>query len=265
MTAQVHDDVLSKQDIHRLLQFNDLQDDLVDARPDFTTKRPIWDHDDFPQDILTRALDQVLDDRYQVQSVVFVTSRGSFRLHTDSAETYDDSMYNVVLLPLRFSGVATTVLFDNHYLGPGSVFGRSDIGPYRYRLQTRHGEFVWIEDLRTLLEQCRDEPHTVKDFAVTADFISELQTLVERRATVKPRVSDYREITNYDSEATIDEEIYQQYLNHIPREDLKGLKVHTIYQWQPGQALTFPRTQVHCAGAGHDSKVGVSIWTTRRC
>lgn len=263
MTPFVCEDVLSDSDIQTLLDFNDRQDELTDARPDFTTKRPIWDQTDFPQDILSKALHKILPQGFQIDTVVFVTSRASFRLHTDSDVVHDDTIDRVVLMPLRFSGEATTVLFDNHYLGPGSVFGRSNIGPYRYSLPDRDGNFVWVDDIRDLLHRCQHLPHTVTEFEVDQQFVQELQDLIQLRSKVKPRITDYSQITNHDEDQSVDQELYERYLHHIPRQDLQGLKLHMIYHWQRGQALCFPRTQIHCAGAGHESKVGVSIWTRK--
>lgn len=261
MRYQAVDQVLTPLEVQTLLDYNLVDDHVTDARPDVRSKNPIWDRDDFPQDILQRALDQLLPDPYEVETVWFFQSKISFKLHVDSGVHAMDPIYRNVLLPLDFSGPATTILFDNHYHGPRTKFARSNIDPYGYNLPDRHGRFVWIDDIRILWQQCVDAPSTVKDFEVTDSFVAELARLIESRHSADPRSSDYNALTNLRLGSNIDQHVYQQYLNHIPPEDLDGLSVDTVYQWKKGGALTFPRTQLHCAGAGHEEKIGITIFT----
>jgi hypothetical protein len=261
---QEFDSVLSDSDIRILLDYERIDDNATDSRPDVRSKTPIWNQDDFPQDILTKTLDEILPDPYTVEVVLFYRSRISFRLHTDSGNCLNDSVYRNVLLPLDFKGSATTILFDNYFRGAATRFARSNIAPYRYNLPDRQGKFVWVDDIRLLLEKCCTSPETIKDFDVTEKFISDLEQLIEKRKNANSRTSDYSLISDHKQDQDIDEEIYQKYLHHMPREDLKGLTVQKIYHWKKGGALTWPRTQLHCAGAGHEEKIGISIFTRIR-
>lgn len=258
------DNVLSPIEIKLLLEYERLDDDTLDLRPDVRSKNPQWDQDDFPQDILARVLDKVLPDPYQVETVLFYRSQISFRLHTDSGVCENDTIYRNVLLPLAFDGPATTVLFDHHYTGPATRFARSDIGPFRYNLPDREGKFVWVDDIRNLLHRCKSNPEAVTEFDVTNQFVVDLEQLIDKRQHANDRRSDYSSISNYVPGRDIDQAMYQKYLYHMPKEDLQGLTVETVYHWVKGGALTWPRTQLHCAGAGHQQKIGVSIFTKRR-
>lgn len=264
MKYKIFDQILDQQDIDTLLAYNNVNDNTTDVRPDVRSKHPIWDKDDFPQDILQSALDKILPEPYEVETVLFYKSQVSFRLHVDSGLFQGDPIYCNVLLPLHFLGPATSVLFDNHYFGISTRFARSNVSPYRYNLPDRAGSFIWVDDIRVLLDKCQNSPNSIKEFEVNDQFIQNLQQLVCKRQNADSRTSDYSQITNFLADKKIDQTLYKKYLSHMPAEDLDGLTVETVYDWKKGGALTFPRTQLHCAGAGHKEKIGVSIFTKKR-
>ena len=262
MQYKTFQSVLSADAIKILCEFYRKHDEFLDQRPDVSSKKLRWDLDDFPQDILQTALDVILPDDYEVEVVHFFDSKISFRLHTDGGDTANDPIYRNVILPIWIDGPATTVLFDNHYNGPSTRFAQSNADPFRYNLQNVKGDFVWVDDIRDLLYQCKTAPNEVNDFHVDADFIRSLESLIEKRGQdADRRTSDYSAVTNYRPNRPIDRAMYDRYLRHMPLEDLQGLTVEYIYDWQVGGALTFPRTQLHCAGFGHNRKIGVSIFT----
>lgn len=261
MTYQIFHRVLDQKDIDTLLAYNRVDDHVTDARPDVRSKNPVWNKDDFPQDILQSTLDEILPDPYEVEDVLFFQSKISFRLHADSGLRPNDRIYRNVLLPLEFSGPASTVLFDNHWFGTSTRFARSNIDPNRYNLPDRDGNFVWVDDIRTLLQQCRVDPDSVERFTVNDEFVNYLEQLIHIRQHADARTSDYSLIENYRPDAQIEASLYDKYLYHIPAQDLDGLSVDIVYEWNKGGALTFPRTQLHCAGAGHKEKIGVSVFT----
>jgi hypothetical protein len=175
-----------------------------------------------------------------------------------------------VLFPLWLDGPGATVVFDNHWLGPSTRFSRTDISPFRYNLPNKDGKFIEVDDIRILVEQCKTTPEVINDFNVTNEFIAELEKLILIRSNqagiqkADTRTSDYSNITNFKPDAKFDPDIHQKYLSHIPIENLHGLTVESIAEWNPGDAIVFDRTQLHCAASGHNRKIGISVFTDRK-
>ena len=262
------DNVVTAEEIKILLDFYHREDDLVDDRLDVRSKNPVWNIDNWPQDIVKRVLDQVLPEPYRVEVSLFFGSRISFRLHTDSGDGDGQRPYKNVLIPLHTEGPASTVLFDNYWNGPHMRFGRVEDSPWLYRLPNRLGQMQLIPDVRQLLDQCHSSPESIVDFDVDAEFIHALEHIVTVRShgAGKPPddyVTDYSKIVNYKPNSKFDANLHQQYLKHIPIENLHGLTVDQVIPWQLGQAITFDRNQLHAAGSGHEFKIGISIFTYR--
>ena len=51
-----------------------------------------------------------------------------------------------------------------------------------------------------------------------------------------------------------DNEIHKKYLNHEKIENLSGLEIELIYQWEVGSMLIFDRTNLHCSSSVIDGK-----------
>lgn len=264
--TEIFDNVLTADEIKLLLDWFNTPDDLVDDRLDVISKAPAWSSDDWPKNLVQRVLDQVLPDPYRVEVVLFYGSRISFRLHVDSGDGVTQRPYKNVLIPLLVEGPATTVVFDNHWHGKHTRFGRIVMSPFTYSLPNRHGEMQLVDDIRVLLDQCQSNPGQIKDFEVNSWFVEQLKSIVDKRSGIgsfKPDdyVSDYKDVVNYKPDTEFDPVLHEQYLNHLPLENLHGLTVEKIVEWIPGQAVTFDRHQLHCAGSGHKYKVGISIFT----
>ncbi len=45
----------------------------------------------------------------------------------------------------------------------------------------------------------------------------------------------------------IDKDTWTQYMTHLPYEHMEGLEIDTIYKWQPGSAVIWDASQLHCA------------------
>ena len=125
---------------------------------------------------------------------------------------------------------------------------------------------VVVDDIRELLEQCKNNPQSVKDFVVDDEFVKTLEHLVAARSgkglgTVDRRTSDYSDIVNYDPSLEFDAEIHGKYIQHIPMENLHGLSIDKIVHWEIGSVIVFPRTQIHCASSTHVRKIGLSLFT----
>jgi hypothetical protein len=264
--TEIHENVLSNEEIQTLLDWFYQQDELVDDRLDVRSKAPAWQSQDWPKALIKRVLDQILDEPYSVELTWFYSSRISLRLHVDSGDADGQRPYKNIIIPLLVEGPASTVIFDNHWPGAHTRFGRVIPSPFAYALPDRSGNLRQIEDLRQLLEQCRTG--TVQDFEVTDDFVQLLERLIQVRSGNLNRppdgfVSDYSEIGNYQPDTLFDPETHAQYLAHVPIENLHGLTVETVAHWRPGTAITYDRNQLHCAGSGHRLKIGITIFTYR--
>jgi hypothetical protein len=183
----------------------------------------------------------------------------------DSGDGDGQPLYKNILIPLYVEGSATTVLFNNYWHRSHVRFGQMAISPFLYMLPDRTGKLQTVPDIRVLLAQCEKNPELVTDFDVDSKFINTLQHIVRARSgDTKPPddyVTDYKDIVNYCANTKFDLDIHQQYLSHIPIENLHGLTVDRIIPWQVGQVLTFDRNQIHSAGSGHKFKIGISIFT----
>ena len=59
-----------------------------------------------------------------------------------------------------------------------------------------------------------------------------------------------------------DEEIHEKYLKHEKIENLIGLEVELVYQWEVGSMLIFDRANMHCSSSVIDGKeIGLTTFT----
>ena len=79
-------------------------------------------------------------------------------------------------------------------------------------------------------------------------------------STKDQRVTDYSKVENYNNRP-FDRTLYEEYFQHIPYENLHGLSLEQIANWQPGDAIVFDRTQIHSATSEHSEKIGITIFT----
>ena len=260
MAVKVYENVVSQDQRKILLDYFHTTDDLVDSRPDVRSKSPVWNKTtNWPQQTLKEILDSVLDIKYEAETVLFLSSITSFRLHTDSGEGNQSALHKNILIPLWFDGPATTVIFQNKYYGPSTRFGVTNISPFRYEILNHGGAIQVVEDIREL-----------KDISHLRITREELDDLILLRSGKKPnmgkpdrRTTDYTGIEGYDPNLEFDQKLHAQYINHIPIENLHGLTVDRIVEWKLGDVITFDRQHLHCAGSGHTKKIGLSVFTNR--
>jgi hypothetical protein len=55
-------------------------------------------------------------------------------------------------------------------------------------------------------------------------------------------------LSNYEQEFRIDDDDYQKYLAHMPREWLNGLSIERAYEWEAGHAIANESIQLHVPG-----------------
>ena len=61
-----------------------------------------------------------------------------------------------------------------------------------------------------------------------------------------------------------DKDIYKKYLNHENLDNLKGLEVELIYEWEVGSMLIFDRSHLHCSSSVIEGKkIGIATFTKR--
>ena len=61
-----------------------------------------------------------------------------------------------------------------------------------------------------------------------------------------------------------DEKLFKKYLNHEKIENLTGLEVELIYEWEVGSMLIFDRTNLHCSSSVIDGKkIGLTTFTKK--
>ena len=61
-----------------------------------------------------------------------------------------------------------------------------------------------------------------------------------------------------------DRELHQKYLNHEKIENLIGLEIDLIYEWEVGSMLIFDRTNLHCSSSVIDGKkLGLTTFTKK--
>jgi hypothetical protein len=114
--------LLNTAEIQELLAYHNTNDDRTDDRPgDVRSKHPRWNIDTWPQHIVQKCLDHVLDSEYEVEEVLFLDSITKFGLHVDTADGGDD-IYKTVIIPILVDGDGHTVFFDNYWHGPSVKF-----------------------------------------------------------------------------------------------------------------------------------------------
>ena len=61
-----------------------------------------------------------------------------------------------------------------------------------------------------------------------------------------------------------DEELHKKYLSHEKIENLTGLEVEIVYEWEIGSMLIFDRTNLHCSSSVIDGKkIGLTTFTKK--
>ena len=59
-------------------------------------------------------------------------------------------------------------------------------------------------------------------------------------------------------------EDHEQYLKHEKIENLSGLEVDIVYEWELGSMLIFDRTRLHCSSSKIEGKkIGLTTFTKK--
>ena len=69
---------------------------------------------------------------------------------------------------------------------------------------------------------------------------------------------------NMYNKKPFDKEKYEKYLKHEKIENLAGLEVDLVYEWELGSMLIFDRTRLHCSSSVIDGKkIGLTTFTKK--
>ena len=61
-----------------------------------------------------------------------------------------------------------------------------------------------------------------------------------------------------------DKDIYNKYLKHENINNLKGLKIESIYKWKLGETLIMDRSHIHCSSDNiKEKKIGLTTFTKK--
>jgi hypothetical protein len=61
-----------------------------------------------------------------------------------------------------------------------------------------------------------------------------------------------------------DDQVHKKYLNHEKIENLTGLEVELVYEWEIGSMLIFDRTNLHCSSSVIEGKkIGLTTFTKK--
>ena len=61
-----------------------------------------------------------------------------------------------------------------------------------------------------------------------------------------------------------DKDQYNKYLTHENLENLSGLEIEFVYEWEMGSILIFDRTNLHCSSSKIDGKkIGLTTFTKK--
>ncbi len=61
-----------------------------------------------------------------------------------------------------------------------------------------------------------------------------------------------------------DKKIHEKYLKHEKIENLVGLEIELVYEWELGSMLIFDRTNLHCSSCKiEEKKIGLTTFTKK--
>ena len=245
MSTKILHNVIEDNDRKLYCDWLDKKDKLTDDRPNFVSKTPSWNSDNWPKGPIKKVLDNIHTEGYTIDSLIFCDISTAFKLHAHSIEGQKKS--KVTIIPLKCYGPSSTVMFDNDWYGKEGRFSKNNPPPYEYTLEI-NGKKEHIEDIR----QYKTDD---KELQLYIDKLVENTT-----KTVYKRYSDYSQISNITNNA-FDQDIHTKFLGHVPYEDLHGLSLEKVVEWQEGDAFTFDRTQLHCSSNTHDRKMFCTVFT----
>ena len=276
--SEFYPNIITEEERQTLRQYLSVDDNRADFRPDVKSKHPRWDDTDWPKQVLEKALSRLMPNGFNVEEITFRNDKIALKPHTDNG-SLPNTQGKTIMFLLDADPIAHTVVFKNRWTGwepMGVFFTKQPWSPFTYKIPNKQGDFVQVQDIRELLEQCKQDPSSVIDFLVDTAFINNLETLIAKRSLDRlafddqtkntgyiqpgPRRNDYETLTHYSKDKMFDTELHKQYFNDIPIEDLHGLEIENIFEWQQRAGIVFDREQLHCSSSCHKEKSFVTIF-----
>lgn len=276
--AYIISNAMNESERMALLTYLDQDDGRTDARPDVRSKHPIWNEPGWPQHIVAGVMNRVLNKAYNIEEVVFRRDRVSLKVHTDygSPEKYQGK---TMIFLLEAEPEAQTIFFKNYlkvWTKWGAFVTKTPWNRYTYSLPSRDGSLRKIDDLRIFLTQCESDPASVRDFDITTEFLDQIKHLIVKRTLPKLepnqqnqqtgymqaglRISDYSLLSDVDETSAFDTEFHQHYLSDTPIQDLNGLAIESVQDWEVGSVLIFDREQLHSSSNRHYQKSFITVF-----
>ena len=248
--------------------FNDFlnkQDKYVDDRGDVYDKLLTPADDNWPLSELINLLDKFMSGPYIIENADFVRSNYLSRLHTDTANGDQSRLGKNIIIPLDVVEHASTAVFDNKWFGPAAKFTKIQIPQYEYHINDCNNNPVYLENICLLRDAMLETNSSITvfnghQFCSTADHISWLTELINKRRKTDLRISDYTGITNL-TDNLFPEDFHQKWLSHIPIDTLHGLLTPEIVEWVVGDVISFDRQYLHSGTSCSKQKTYLAVFT----
>ena len=178
----------------------------------------------------------------------FITSKFPLRVHADTGKDPLDVIGQNILIPINIhpsDKKPHTIIFKNGWYGPSAYFTTKYTDGYDHVLKDMNGNFIDVFDIREFNEKIKKtkENEIVEfsggSFLINNLFKKQILKLVNSR---RYNIRTNKHITEGKN---FDKKIYEKYLSHQPYEDLAGLVVDTIYEWEIGDMITWDRSRIH--------------------
>ena len=72
------------------------------------------------------------------------------------------------------------------------------------------------------------------------------------------KISEYLDIFE---KKPFNKDDHKKYLSYENIENLSGLEIDMVYEWELGSMLIFDRTRLHCSSSTIDKKIGLTTFT----
>ena len=224
--ASIRTNIIKQDEISECLDFLYKEDNHLDERAYIQNKIMTPSVDGWPIHIIQNIMKRIFNKEYEIECVDFRTQKGgATKLHADSGSSESQLKGKGVIVPLVYGEDNYTIFFNNYWNGHRSKFSKN----------------FTEEKYKGLTET---EKRNFKLYG-------------------NQPISEYNDIANISQEP-FDKLKYEQWLTHIPYEDLNGFEIAEIHPWKIGSAIVWNRSQIHCSSHHTAEKVFLSIFCNRK-
>ena len=102
-----------------------------------------------------------------------------------------------------------------------------------------------------------------RHYGQSTNFTTEKKELEQKNLQYGQNKRSSEHIGMYGNKP-FDKEIHKKYISHEKIDNLIGLEVELIYEWEVGSMLIFDRTNIHCSSSVIDGKkIGLTTFTKK--